>query len=161
MVIPPHVPSSDSPVSPLFRRSSRASSTSDPKSHPGLNLDFYNSGRNMSVDSPEQGLHIHYRFMGHYSLSANHFGLETFFVPQTKHELACYFGDPGNRCGTPPPDIIIAQAGLHDKPNKKDPFPDLLPPLLERLLDVRFWRSDFLSLPSFRHTFQKDLLYNV
>ena len=75
----------------------------------------HRSRRNMTVISDASDTYIRHRFMGHYDIQGNYYGMRTFTEPTfVQSELLCLLGLVGTDLECPLPDIILINSGHHD-----------------------------------------------
>ena len=81
----------------------------------GVTVYHHTSRRNMTVISDQSDIYMRHRFVGHYNIKENFYGMKTLnYPPFVNDELLCLLGLVGADNECPLPDIILLNGGHHD-----------------------------------------------
>jgi hypothetical protein len=116
---------------------------------------FYCCRRNLTVDIPDEGIKLHFRFTGHYNLVGNYGGVYTFLDENFRDELICLLGLVK---GCKEPDLIVINSGLHDKDFTSEEFSDQLEKFMiflkdsyaeaSKVMPPLIWKSNMIGCTS-------------
>lgn len=93
--------------------------------------DYYGNHRNMSIYSDQTDTYIRSRFIGHYDLSKDDFGILTLIEDSFQGELFCLLGFNG----CPTPDFVVINSGYHDRRHPIKQFKKIVFQFLHDLKD--------------------------
>lgn len=95
----------------LFRTTHVDQTVADFKLMNHVRESYYGNHRNLTVYSEETNTHIRSRFIGHYDLKKEGYGILTLIEDRFQDELNCLLGFNG----CPVPNVVIINSGYHDR----------------------------------------------
>lgn len=92
----------------------------------------------MTITIPFLDTFIHHRFTGHFELTGNFLGIQTFVSPQFQDEFNHLLQEPRTPgCGHRRPDMLIVNSGMHDTESPVPQFAMTMRQLARRLRKIK------------------------